>query len=403
MKIIHTSDWHLGQKLINRDRLMESQFVLSWLYQYILDHEIEGLIIAGDVFDNLNPPNAARNLYYKFLSSLVNTSCQHIVVVGGNHDSATMLDAPAEVLKAVNVYVIGGAREDITEEIVYWKDENEQIKGVCCAVPFLSDKDVRKSVAGESYKEREDNIRLGIKSHYQQLADILTKEELPNIPIIATGHLYAAGAHDDKESKIYIGNFENMAASEFPDLFDYIALGHIHRSQRIGGTNHIRYSGSLIPLSFSESNNQKGILQLDFEGKNLKEVIQVDVPVFRDLLRIKGSNEEVREKLINVKKSEKLTTWIEVEIISDHTYPNLMDSLQEYLQDKNAEICILKLRSERVNQEQDEPLDNLESIDTIDVFERLIETRGYDDSEKKLLKQTYTELLNWMEDTEYNR
>ncbi|NRA49197.1 MAG: exonuclease subunit SbcD, partial [Phaeodactylibacter sp.] len=255
MKIIHTSDWHLGQKLLHNDREQEHRLALQWLLETIRKEKADGLIVAGDIFDIGNPPNYARSLYYQFLRNLLNTECRHVVITGGNHDSPAMLNAPRELLQALNVHVIGAAGEGPEDEVVVWKSPEDEIEAVIAAVPFLRDRDLRYSVAGETGLERVAQIKTGIRKHYDRVADhIAGHYDIASVPVICTGHLYASGASaSGKQDNIYIGNTENIDAQHFPDLFDYVALGHIHRAQKVGGLEHVRYSGSLIPLSFSET------------------------------------------------------------------------------------------------------------------------------------------------------
>ena len=283
MKIIHTSDWHLGQKLLHNDREQEHRLALQWLLETIRKEKADGLIVAGDIFDIGNPPNYARSLYYQFLRNLLNTECRHVVITGGNHDSPAMLNAPRELLQALNVHVIGAAGEGPEDEVVVWKSPEDEIDVIIAAVPFLRDRDLRYSVAGETGLERVAQIKTGIRKHYDRVADhIAGHYDIASVPVICTGHLYASGASaSGKQDNIYIGNTENIDAQHFPDLFDYVALGHIHRAQKVGGLEHVRYSGSLIPLSFSETQDEKGVYVLEWEGKKLETVRKVGVPTFR--------------------------------------------------------------------------------------------------------------------------
>ena len=117
MKIIHTSDWHLGQKFLYNDREAEHQMALDWLLDTITQNEVDGLVVAGDIFDIGNPPNYARRMYYRFLTQLIHTSCRHVLITGGNHDSPAMLNAPRELLQALNIHVVGAATENLEDEL----------------------------------------------------------------------------------------------------------------------------------------------------------------------------------------------------------------------------------------------------------------------------------------------
>jgi len=240
---------------------------LQWLLNTIKQEQIDLLLVAGDVFDVANPPNYARQQYYDFLAQLRGSGSGHVVIVGGNHDSPAMLNAPAAVFKHFNIHVIGAATADPSNQIIPLKSKDGTLEAVVAAVPFLRDRDLHYSQAGESAADREQRLQKGIRTHYQHLAGLVAGYQSANVPLLTTGHLYAHGASaEEKRSNIYIGNRSNIAGGDFPEQFHYVALGHIHRAQRVAGLNHVRYSGSLIPLDFSEMADNKGIFILDFTG-----------------------------------------------------------------------------------------------------------------------------------------
>ncbi|RME09699.1 MAG: exonuclease subunit SbcD, partial [Bacteroidetes bacterium] len=144
MKILHTSDWHLGQKLTGRDRDEEHRLALDWLADFIAQEKVDVLVVAGDVFDIHNPPNSARELYYRFLRKLIQSSVRHVVVIGGNHDSPNMLEAPKELLQLLGIHVVGAATGHVSDEIIELKDADGKVELVVAAVPFLRDQDLRK-------------------------------------------------------------------------------------------------------------------------------------------------------------------------------------------------------------------------------------------------------------------
>src|SRR5688572_2974528 len=169
MKVLHTSDWHLGKRLLHHERTEEHQHFLDWLLEIIRNEKVDALIVAGDIFDTGAPSNTALKQYYDFLRSLYLTGCKHVTITGGNHDSIATLNAPKELLKYFNIHVIGGVPENLEDEIIPLRDEIGEIKLVVCAVPFLRDKDIRLSIAGETAEEREQRIKTGICQHYKDL------------------------------------------------------------------------------------------------------------------------------------------------------------------------------------------------------------------------------------------
>ena len=210
---------------------------------------------------------APLKLYYQFLTSLIGSSCRQVIITGGNHDYISTLEAPADVLSALNIQVIGGAKETISDELIEVSINNE-LQCVVAAVPFLRDKDIREINASESYEEAKDAVNNGIVKHYQQLAEEAGKY---TCPLIAMGHLYVQGAsQSESERDIHIGNLAGLRVDSFPDKFDYVALGHIHRPQKFKDT--IRYSGSPLPLSFSERKDNKQVIVLSVEGKKIVDI-----------------------------------------------------------------------------------------------------------------------------------
>ena len=274
LTILHTSDWHLGRRLYGRMRYEEFEAFLRWLQDTISAQQVDVLIVAGDIFDTMTPSNRAQALYYKFLGKVSKSCCQHIVIVAGNHDSPTFLDAPSNVLKFLNVHVIGTACEDLNDEVMVLDDTDGNPHCIIAAVPYLRDRDVRGSQAGESADSKDANVIKGIRAHYDGVAEIarakqaeLAKTHQRQIPIIATGHLFAAGSkttEDDGVRDLYVGNLGQISADMFNNGFDYVALGHLHVPQRVGGRENIRYSGSPIAMGFGEAKQQKQVLLVKF-------------------------------------------------------------------------------------------------------------------------------------------
>lgn len=311
IKVLHTADWHLGQKFLTIDRIEEQRLFLDWLYGIIETQEVDLLIIAGDVFDVANPPTEANQLYYNFLSRLPSTACKQVIVVSGNHDSPNHLDAPREVLSALNVRVVGNAAgfDEIVEKELIFYPNREHPMWVVGAVPYLREQDVRRAQSGESFGEAEQKVLDGIKKHYHILAEYIDKHQLQkNIPCIVTGHLFAQGGTVSiKEGEIekmadraihYVGKLGQVPVSTFcPDIFHYVALGHLHRPHSVDTAKKVQYAGSPIALSFSERDEQKSVSLLTFEGAQLTQFERLPTPISKRLIRISGSYDEVMAKV----------------------------------------------------------------------------------------------------------
>lgn len=313
MKILHTADWHIGKSLHKQPLHDQFSLFFTWLIELIQAESIDVVLVSGDIFDLANPSADDRRMYYQFLTQL-NATDTRIIITGGNHDSVGFLNAPKDILNELNITVIGGATEDIEDEIIEIKDEHDEIKLVVAAVPFLRDRDLRNKETDELYKNRTEAIREGIRNHYKNLAEIC-ETRYPEIPTIAMGHLYAVGADaSDSERDIHVGNAAAVDSSFFPSTFDYVALGHIHKPQRIGKNDFIRYSGSPVALSFSEKKDNKCVIILETIDNKLKEPVVIPVPQYRELKKFSGDLETVKKTLQEYKPDFQLPSFVEIEI-----------------------------------------------------------------------------------------
>ncbi|AKD05296.1 exonuclease SbcCD subunit D C-terminal domain-containing protein [Pontibacter korlensis] len=403
MRVLHTSDWHLGQRLVNLERTEEHQHFLDWLLQTIEQEQVEVLLMSGDVFDNGSPSNTALKQYYNFLTKVCATCCRHIIITGGNHDAVSTLNAPKELLECFNIRIVGGASPNPLDELLELKNEQGEIELVVCAVPFLRDRDIRLSVPGESFEEREQRIKQGIAAHYEAFVPHIQAYKAEGTPIVAMGHLFAAGGSaSESEKEIHVGNLGQIGADQFPQEFNYVALGHLHRPQKVNNKHHIRYSGSPIPLSFSEVTDTKVVFILDFEEGQLKELREVEIPCCRKLVRFKGSLEKVKQQIaVYDNSSYKLTAWAELQVELQAPLPDLNQQLDEVLQSKKDELQLLIHRppiiqkaTQTLEQQVQEEVD-LHSLREKDVFLKRCQS-AFPDSDHSELLATFSELLELM-------
>ena len=370
MKILHTSDWHLGQNFKNRTREEEHKAFFEWLETMIIDKSIDVLLVAGDIFDTTNPPKYALTMYHDFLVKLTQTSCREIIIVAGNHDSVATIEMTKNFAKLLHIHIVASG-EDIDETLVTI-EKNGKLEAIICAVPFLRDRVLRDANITQDNQAIEEEFKEGIKNYYHNIyakaVDISSK-----VPIIATGHFTTTGAslNPDSEREIYIGKLASVN-SKILTPFDYVAMGHLHRAQKVGDNEYIRYSGSPIPLSFSEYKQQKKVVIITFDTKEHKSVESIDIPSFKKMYRIEGDITEIKEKIQTIKNSQN-RPFVDV-ILSDDSLLNL--DINEFLQDAYEEgVDVLSFK--RKYKVEDKVLidekQKLNQLNPLNIFEKRIE------------------------------
>lgn len=400
MKILHTSDWHIGSALYGRKRYDESKQFLHWLVETIKNCSIEALLVAGDIFDTSTPSNTAQELYYRFLNEVSGTNCRHIIVTGGNHDSPSFLDAPKALLKAFNVHVVGSAEQKSEDEVLVLKDGDSNPKLIVCAVPFLRDRDVRQSNEGESYQDKENRLVEGIISHYQKVYEETCKQRNnlgKSLPIIGMGHLFIAGSSIYKRSgetngerDLYVGSLGQVPADRLPP-FDYFALGHLHIPQKVAGSETIRYSGSPMAMNFDEIHQQKSVVIVDIHDQNV-DIQTVPVPAFRHFDQIKGDWDSIEASLKRLKE-ESFVGWVEVIYEGQEAIGNLRERVYKLVE--NTSIEVLKIQNAmlfNVVMKQYEKEVELQDLNPADVFDQCLIDHGTPDDQKIVLKGLFSEV-----------
>lgn len=345
MRILHTSDWHLGQHFIGKSRLAEHQEFIKWLLGEIQSNQIDALIISGDIYDTGSPPSYARELYNQLVIEVNKHDCQ-LVVLGGNHDSVSTLNESKGLLKHLNAEVIASVESELEQQIITLNHRSGEPAAILCAIPYIRPRDVMQSAADQSAKDKAHSLGTAIAEHYQAIYDLANqkrKELGLSIPIIATGHLTAMGVKTSESVRdIYVGNLEAFPASAFPPA-DYIALGHIHRPQIVAKSEHIRYCGSPIPLSFDEIGTQKQVLMVEFEQSHLKEITPLLVPTFQPMASIKGDLDSIKAQLDELEAEQhELPVWLSIEVQTQDYLNDLTQRIEQLTQDLNVEVLQLR-------------------------------------------------------------
>lgn len=417
MKILHTSDWHLGQHFYGKSRANEHQHFLNWLLALVTKHEVDAVIVAGDIFDTGTPPSYAREMYFDFIGQMHKIDCQ-LIILAGNHDSVAMLGESKTLVKHLSTRVIPAVSNNIDEQVFTLNNKKNEPIAVMCAIPFIRPRDVIKSSAGQSATKKQQSLQQAISTHYQVLfdrAEVLANN-LANIqlPIIATGHLTTVGVTTSESVRdIYIGTLDAFPANAFPDA-DYIALGHIHRAQKVAKTEHIRYSGSPIPLSFDEANQTKVVMLVELFNKagadqvneKLTTVTEIDIPCFQPLVSLKTNlaslNKDIEPYLalaINNESSNKSEEpqkiWLDIEINSAEYLQDLSARIETLTQDHPVEVLLLRRsKKARESMPSHQKKITLNELSLDEVFESRLANEPWESEEQLALKDRITVLFH---------
>ena len=399
MRILHTSDWHLGQHFMGKTRQAEHQAFCAWLVEQVREQAVDAVLIAGDIFDTGAPPSYAREQYNRFIVELRGTGCE-LVVLGGNHDSVAMLSESKTLLAQLGTRVIPGVSENLDEQLLVLHKRDGSPGAILCGIPFIRPRDVLQSQAGQSAQDKQQSLQQAIQQHYQSLyalAEAKRAELGSELPIIATGHLTTVGASaSDSVREIYVGSLEAFPTSAFPPAA-YIALGHIHRPQKVGGLEHIRYCGSPIPLSFDEAKQQKEVLLVDFDTSGLRQISALPVPRFQPLLSLRGSLKELETAITEAAKQgcAEQPVWLEVLVGTDDYLSDLQLRIAALCEGLPVEV--LRIRRERGNASsslQGQAKETLDELSVEEVFAQRLSSEALDEAEQARLLALYQQVVS---------
>lgn len=399
LKILHTADWHIGQKFHDYERYDEHRTFFRWLIDLVKERQIDLLLVAGDVFDGPNPSAEAQNIYYTFLKEIALASPNiQLIITAGNHDSAARLEAPAPLLKAFNVFVRGVVKRNAAGEINY-KDlllpvqKEGRTVAWCMAVPYLRQGDYPPAT---NYSE-------GVAKLYETLHQHLKELNKDNLPVLAMGHLYASGAtlsEGDRSERIIVGGSEQVNASAF-DLEGvcYTALGHLHKGQRVAKCEEIRYAGSPLPMSFAEINYKQGVNLITLEGdKVTQERMEFTPPV--QLLSLPDQPAELAQVMEVVSslptgESSSTSPFLELKVLIKEPEPSMRHQIEEILQHKAVRLAKLTAYINKGNKHGEETevkYQDLKSVSPMQIAEETFERR-YGDRMPETMKKLLTEVI----------
>ncbi len=391
MRLLHTSDWHLGQTLHNYERTYEHQRFLDWLLDTIVAEQADALLIAGDIFDTANPSAGAQKQLYRFLQQARARAPQlDIVVIAGNHDSPGRLEAHGT---SVIGHVVRGPDGDIDLErhLVALHGKDGAVAAWCLAIPFLRPGDVPRLPAAEEGAAALDPYLGGIALLYRQACALAAARRQDGQAIVAMGHCHMVDgtASLESERRIVIGGSEALPAAIFEPAIAYAALGHLHLAQRVGQKEHLRYCGSPLPLSFAEVGYQHQVLRIDLAGGAAQSVTPLMVPRAVELLRVPARPAPLEEALAALaaldlpERPLHEQPFLEVRVLLDAPEPGLRGRIEAAIESKHVRLAKIEPTRKHDGAGSDTSamsLDQLAQLQPDDIFKRLYLQKYGDDA-----------------------
>lgn len=385
LRILHTSDLHLGHRLYGRRRDAEEAAVLQWLVAAVQRHGVDVVLVCGDVFDTGAPSAAAQERYFGLLHALRQAGARHAVILAGNHDSPSLLAAPRGLLRPLGVHVV------VAPEVLVLPDRQGRAEVAVLAVPFLRERDVRQAMAGASLEEKAAAWVQGVAAVYADLAG-RARDLAPGVPVVATGHLFVAGcrAAEGEGMRLVVGSLDQVPAAVLPGCA-YAALGHLHRAQAVAGQRHLRYSGAPLALGFADAGRTKSVTLVTLEGQTVADLTELPVPCFQPLVRLGGTLAEVEDGLRGLVAAGQ-GVWVEAEV----TDPEAADTIRRRVEAvvAGSAVDVLCLRGPRPRTlGLGTSAERLEELTPHEVFARLLDAHAVTEAERPALAAAFDALL----------
>ncbi|CEQ10212.1 exonuclease SbcD [[Clostridium] sordellii] len=395
MKIIHTSDWHIG-KIVNEFSMIEDQkYILNKLIELIEIEDPKVLLIAGDIYDRSIPPVEAVELLNETLNKLIIEKNIKVLAISGNHDGGERLSFGGSILEKQGLYIAG--RDEELYKKVTIKDENKNInfylvpyKDPALTRKILEDKEIKShndamiSVVNKIKRElnkKEKNILVGHGYITMKRKDAIKKLE----------NKYEVAELETSESErpLSIGGTDLIDGNIFED-FDYVALGHLHGRQKVG-REEMRYSGSLLKYSFSEVNQKKGVYILDINKENNIDIDFKPMKPLRDLRIIKGNIEDLLEEGRNIKEGK--NDYIQAILTDDGELINPMEKLKSVYPNT---MLITRERKKEITEDKTSAKGEYKKKSKLELFKEFYDDLGNGDYTKEkeaVLINTINEVL----------
>lgn len=368
MKILHTSDWHLGQTLNGYDRTGEFRDFFRQLQAVVAREKPHVMVVSGDIYDSGVPSTAAQNLYTESLYKLHRAFPDlQTVVVAGNHDSGSRIEVGKELWGCFGVHVIGGIRRllvpspqggsrmetDLQRHIVPITGPGGTVVGYVVAVPYVHASNF-PDLSGDTPREQRP------QRFFQALLDRVEEQNSRGLPVVMTAHLAVRGGDFawHEETQGIVGGEECVPLSELGRGFDYLALGHIHKAQTLPDSGgRARYSGSVIPVSFEEDRpHSVSIVEIESRGRapQIRTVyLETPIPV-RTVPKEPAYFEEALASLADLPDDE--TCYLRLNVkMKDFLPSNSAERVVEALKGKKARYCYIRSVFEETGREREKP------------------------------------------------
>lgn len=347
MRILHTSDWHLGRSFHGLHMTQEQKAVLDRLLDIIETRKTDVVIIAGDIYDRSVPPEEAVRLFDETLNSMVTRLGQKVILIAGNHDNPGRLGFAQDLLRGQDVFITGPLAKD-TDPVVL---EDEHGPVYFAPLTYTDPLIAREIFRTEDKEAEEAPIRTHEDALRRQIS--LMEAKIPRgARSVAIAHVFLTGgaASEDTERPLTMGNTGGVSKDLFRN-FTYTALGHLHRPQKFG--ENIRYSGSLMKYAFSETDQRKGVYIIDLDADGISNIETVPLEARHDLASVKGSfadlmenpREELKENFLEIILTDP-TPILDAKNRLETIYPHIMHLQYERLNRAPEEESI---RREREN------------------------------------------------------
>ena len=393
IKILHTSDWHLGKKLYQFKNPKEQELFLDWLLERIIQLNIDFLIVAGDIFDVPRPNAKSVSLFYRFLHQIESKTLCKALIIAGNHDCGQFLETPSELIEHENIFLIGRPKKNFDDHILILspRDSSKKDKIKFSLLPYFRTHEMINLMKEHEHDELVpflNDLFTQLGQHYKQDESILGH-------ILIAHHLFGSFEYSGSEQMLALSGIDSISPSLLENHFDYVALGHIHRPQVIRKRSpHIYYSGTPYPLRFSEK-EQKSLALLTFSSHQefTKEIIPI--PQYRLLSSIKTDLEHLEENLNLIKEKHQsypLKCALELNITLKKPDSTIADFVREALKDSNTQLISLFIHHQDKNNQDDEEsvedLEKIQNLSTIELFKSFYQKK-YPDS-----KSVPSEMIN---------